>query len=172
MASYTEDHLVEQPAIQLMQHELGWDVVNCYDEWSGGVSNQGRDGKREVGGNIEHRTPNIEHRSEERMKSRTKSAAQRLNPDLPVEAIEGAVEEICRDRTALSLVVANREVDKLCWPSGLVLFALEQDRLRNRLKMNEFLFDLKTSARAMNGSSKLAIPLAIFHNPVATHEDT
>ncbi len=35
---YTEDHLVEQPAMQLMQHELGW----------------------EVGGNIEHRTPNIE----------------------------------------------------------------------------------------------------------------
>ena len=46
-SSYTEDHLVEQLAIQLMQHELGWDVVNCYDEWSGGVSNQGRDGKRE-----------------------------------------------------------------------------------------------------------------------------
>jgi hypothetical protein len=20
-----------------MQHELGWDVVNCYDEWNGGV---------------------------------------------------------------------------------------------------------------------------------------
>jgi hypothetical protein len=48
MSTYTEDHLVEQPAIQLMQHELGWDVVNCYEEWSGGVSNQGRDGKREV----------------------------------------------------------------------------------------------------------------------------
>jgi hypothetical protein len=31
-----EDHLVEQQAIQLMQHELGWEVVNCYDEWSGG----------------------------------------------------------------------------------------------------------------------------------------
>jgi hypothetical protein len=85
--SYTEDHLVEQPAIQLMQHELGWDVVNCYDEWSSGVSNQGRDGKREVGGNIEHRTPNIERRSEEKRKIR-------LNPDLPVEAIEGAVEGI------------------------------------------------------------------------------
>ena len=56
---YTEDHLVEQPAIQLMQDELGWDVVNCYDEWSGGVSNQGRDGKRE-GGNIELPTLNIE----------------------------------------------------------------------------------------------------------------
>ncbi|MEY4245727.1 MAG: hypothetical protein RLZZ245_3312, partial [Verrucomicrobiota bacterium] len=33
--------------IQLMQHELGWEVVSCYDEWSGGVSNQARDGKRE-----------------------------------------------------------------------------------------------------------------------------
>ncbi len=25
MSSYTEDHLVEQPAIQPMEHELGWD---------------------------------------------------------------------------------------------------------------------------------------------------
>jgi type I restriction enzyme R subunit len=76
MASYTEDHLIEQPAIHLMQHELGWDVVNCYDEWSGGVSNQGRDGKREVV-----------------LVSRLRPALQRLNPDLPVEAIERAVEE-------------------------------------------------------------------------------
>jgi hypothetical protein len=134
--SYTEDHLVERPAIQLMQHELGWEVVNCYDDptsltillrgferqelrrtgWSGGVSNQGRDGMRE-GGNIEHRTPNIEHRSEERMKSRTKSAEQRLNPDLPVDhssprlrmagAIEGAVEE--RGRGARHLATACGE---------------------------------------------------------------
>lgn len=37
----------------------------------------------------------------------------RLNPDSPAEAIEGAVEEICRDRTALSLAEANREIDKL-----------------------------------------------------------
>ena len=93
MSTYTEDHLVEQPAIQLMQHELGWGVVNCYDEWNGGLSNLGRDGKRE-GGNIEHRTPNIERRSEEIKKIRTNSALQRLNPDLPVEAIEGAVEEM------------------------------------------------------------------------------
>jgi hypothetical protein len=93
MSGYTEDHLVEQPAIQLMQGEQGWDIVNRYDEWSGGVSKQGRDGKREVGGNIEHRTPNIEHRSEEKGKKRTNSALRRLNPDVPMEAIEGAVEE-------------------------------------------------------------------------------
>jgi hypothetical protein len=40
----TEDHLVEQPATQLMQHELGWDVE----------------------GNIEHRTSNIEVEKRER----------------------------------------------------------------------------------------------------------
>ena len=96
MNSYTEDNLVEQPAIQLMKHGLGWEVVNCYDEWSGGVSDHGRDGKREVV-----------------LVSRLRPALQRLNPDLPVEAIEGAVEEICRDRTALSLPEANREIDKL-----------------------------------------------------------
>jgi len=107
MSSYTENHLVEQPAIQLMQDELGWDVVNCYDEWSGSVSSQRRDGKREVV-----------------LVSRLRPALQRLNPDLPVEAIEGAVEEICRDRTALSLVEANREIDKL--PSGNSKFKPEE----------------------------------------------
>jgi hypothetical protein len=44
--------------------------------------------------NIEHRTPNIEHRSEEKRKKRTNPVLQRLNPDLSVEAIEGAVEEM------------------------------------------------------------------------------
>ena len=32
MSSYTEDHLVEQPAIQLIQHELGGDVMNCFGD--------------------------------------------------------------------------------------------------------------------------------------------
>jgi type I restriction enzyme R subunit len=97
--SYTEDHLVEQPAIQFIRNELGWEVVNCHGEWDGGKSHLGRDGNREVV-----------------LVSRLRPALQRLNPDLPVEAIEGAVEEICRDRTALSLAEANREIDKL--PSG------------------------------------------------------
>jgi hypothetical protein len=29
MSSYTEDHLIEQPAIQLMEHEPGWDSLNA-----------------------------------------------------------------------------------------------------------------------------------------------
>ena len=43
MSGYTEDHLVEQPAIQLMQHELGWDVMNCFGEWA--LLRQGYEGQ-------------------------------------------------------------------------------------------------------------------------------
>ena len=48
MSAYTDDHLVEQPAIQLMQDELGWDFVKCWDEWISGVNDLGRDGKRTI----------------------------------------------------------------------------------------------------------------------------
>ena len=65
MSTHTEDHLAEQPAIQLMEIELGWEV--------GG------------GWNIELRTLNVELRSEEKRKKRLRSALQRLNPDLPVD---------------------------------------------------------------------------------------
>lgn len=75
--SYTEDHLGEQPAIQFIRNELGWEVVNCHGEWDGGKSKLGRDGKREVV-----------------LVSRQRPALQRLNPELPVEALEGAVEEM------------------------------------------------------------------------------
>jgi hypothetical protein len=196
MPAYTEDHLVEQPTIQLMQHELGWDVVNCYDDpsslklrrtgWNSGVSNQGRDGKPS--------SPRLRRpRREGVLVSRLRPALQRLNPDLPVEAIEGAVEEmeilndefwilngrggrsiahrLNRLHLALSLAEVSREIDKHRRPSSEVLFALEPDRLCNRLVINEFLFELKTSTRRRNRRSKLAIPLEIFHNPAATHED-
>jgi type I restriction enzyme, R subunit len=96
MSVDSEDQLVEQPAIQLMQHELGWDVVNCYGEWDGGTSSLERDGKREVV-----------------LRGRLTPALQPLNPDLPEAALDEAVEELNRDRTALSQAEANREIDKL-----------------------------------------------------------
>jgi hypothetical protein len=42
MATYTEDHLIEQPAIQLMEHESGWESMNAQDELLGrGFGGQG-----------------------------------------------------------------------------------------------------------------------------------
>jgi hypothetical protein len=96
MSGYTEDHLIEQPAMQLMEHELGWDSVNAWDEWSTGVSNLGRETRREVV-----------------LVSRLTPVLRTLNAELPAEALDAAVEELTRDRSALSLVEANREIDKL-----------------------------------------------------------
>ncbi|MEX2607764.1 MAG: type I restriction endonuclease subunit R [Kiritimatiellia bacterium] len=94
--SYTEDHLVEQPALQILEHELGWDSWNAYGEWSSGVSDLGRESKREVV-----------------LVSRLRPALLALNPSLPAAALDAAVEELSRDRSALSLVEANREIDRL-----------------------------------------------------------
>jgi len=56
--------------------------------------------------------PGREAKGEVMLTGRLKPALQRLNPELPSEA-QAAVEELTRDRSALSLVEANREIDKL-----------------------------------------------------------
>ncbi|GHC54353.1 type I restriction endonuclease subunit R [Roseibacillus persicicus] len=95
-SAYTEDHLVEQPAIQLMADELGWEAVNAFGEWASGKSSLAREAKREVV-----------------LVARLRPVLEKLNPELPAEALDAAVEELTRDRSALSLVEGNREIDKL-----------------------------------------------------------
>ncbi len=95
-SEYTEDHLVEQPAIELIRDELDWDYRNCYDEWASGASCLGREAKRDVV-----------------LIDRLRPALESLNPDLPAEAVDAAIEELTRDRSALSLAEANREIFRL-----------------------------------------------------------
>ena len=90
--AYGEDALVEQPAIALFG-ELGWTTQNCYHETYGPGGTLGR-----------------ENRAEVVLVSRLRAALKRLNPDLPVEARDAAVEEVARDRSAMLPVRANREV--------------------------------------------------------------
>lgn len=91
--SYTEDTLVEQPAIALLG-ELGWETYHAYDEFAqAGGSPLGRETKAEVV-----------------LTARLRPALERLNPGAPAEAVGQAVEEITRDRSRMSLVAANREV--------------------------------------------------------------
>jgi type I restriction enzyme, R subunit len=92
---YSEDSLVEQPAIELFK-ELGWDVANCYRESFGKSGTLGRETAAEVV-----------------LISRLRPALQKLNPDVPSQAIESAIQELTRDRSALSPVQANREIYKL-----------------------------------------------------------
>src|SRR5437867_3679157 len=93
--SYSEDSLVEQPAIEVFK-ELGWEAANCYQETFGANGFLGRETAAEVV-----------------LTSRLRPALAKLNPDLPLEAIESAIEQLARDRSAMSAVHANREIYKL-----------------------------------------------------------
>jgi type I site-specific restriction-modification system R (restriction) subunit len=53
--------------------------------------------------------------------SRLRAALERLNPALPPDAITAAVDELTRDRSAMSLEAANREV-YLCLKNGIKVF--------------------------------------------------
>ncbi len=89
---YTEDALVEQPAIALLS-TLGWETFNAYREFDHGVSPLGRETKAEVV-----------------LKTRLRLALLRLNPDVAVESIHQAIEELTRDRSRMAPVAANREI--------------------------------------------------------------
>jgi type I restriction enzyme R subunit len=105
--AYTEDQLVEQPAIGLFA-ELGWTTVSALEETFGAPSpglpatlshpmGEGASLGRETKGEVV-------------LVSRLRAALERLNPALPPEAITAAVDELTRDRAAMSLEAANREV--------------------------------------------------------------
>jgi type I restriction enzyme R subunit len=92
---YTEDQLVEQPAIKLLG-ELGWECANAYNETLGPDGTLGRD-----------------NRSEVLLLRRLRAAIERLNPDAPSEAVEQAVVEIAKPRTVMHYARANREIHEL-----------------------------------------------------------
>ncbi|MBA4150760.1 MAG: type I restriction endonuclease subunit R [Verrucomicrobia bacterium] len=106
---YTEDQLVEQPAIGLFA-ELGWKTVSAMEETFGPSGSLCRETKGDVV-----------------LLSRLSSALQRLNPTLPVSAIEAAMDILARDRSAMLLEQANREVYLLLKEGIKVSFADEGD---------------------------------------------
>ncbi len=93
--AYSEDQLVEQPAIGLFA-TLGWQTVSALEESFGAGGTLGRETKGEVV-----------------LVARLRAALCKFNPVLPPEAISNAVDELTRDRSAMSLEAANREVYRL-----------------------------------------------------------
>ncbi len=91
-SGYTEDALIERPAIALLA-SLGWQSVNAYHEFDHGASSLGRETKDEVV-----------------LKSRLREALLRINPEASPEAVHQAIEELTRDRSRMSAAAANREV--------------------------------------------------------------
>lgn len=92
---YTEDQLVEQPAIGLFA-ALGWQTLCALEETFGAGGTLGRETRGEVV-----------------LVERLRAALGKFNPTLPPEALSNAIDELIRDRSAMSLEAANREVYRL-----------------------------------------------------------
>ena len=92
---YSEDQLVEQPAISLFA-DLGWQIATGIDEIVGSNSTLGRDTRSDV-----------------ILTFRLRAVLSRINPLMPPEAIAVAVGELSRDRSAMLLPAANRELWQL-----------------------------------------------------------
>lgn len=90
---YSEDILVEQPAIALFAG-LGWQTIDAFYEVC----------------SPKHATLGRETTAEVVLIPRLRASLQLLNPDLPEEAFELAVEELSRDRSAMSMAAANQEM--------------------------------------------------------------
>ena len=88
----SEDALVEQPALGLLA-QLGWEVVDGFDEDLGPTGTLGRDSQSE---------PVLGHRLGDALRS--------LNPGVPQAALDEAAERLVQDRSAMGRVRANREV--------------------------------------------------------------
>jgi len=93
--TFTEDTLVEQPAIKLYS-ELEWETMLCWDEEFGADSDFGRNNRGDV-----------------ILPNRLRIAIKKLNPDAPELAIEEAIESVSRDRSAMSPIASNEDVYQL-----------------------------------------------------------
>lgn len=93
---FSENALVEQPAIALFE-ELGYVTANCfYEKFGGATSTLGRETSNDV-----------------ILWPRLRVALQKLNPNIASDAIQLAMDELAKDRSAMSLAHANREIYKL-----------------------------------------------------------
>lgn len=108
-SEFSESFLVERPAIELFG-KLGWQTADLLQEVLGAEGTFGRDNRQQVV-----------------LPSRLRAALEALNPNVPVAGITEAIDELTRDRSAMSAVNANREVYDLlkegakvsvCQPDG------------------------------------------------------
>ncbi len=96
MNPYSENQLVEQPAIALLK-EMGWHTQDCSNEFEYDIEIRiGRETKSDVV-----------------LTDRLRAALERLNPDATEDAIDAAIEELTQSRAVMNPVEANREIYNL-----------------------------------------------------------
>lgn len=94
MPNFISEDQIERALVQKLQHLHGFDSLDCYTEVPEDLNDgSGRASKWEV-----------------ILVDRVREAATRLNPDIPANAIEDALEKLLDRRQSMSLVATNQEV--------------------------------------------------------------
>ncbi len=94
MPNFISEDQIEQALVQKLQHLHGFDVLDCHTDNAEDLNDgSNRASKRDV-----------------ILMDRLREAALRLNPDIPREAIEGALEKLCERRQAMTQIAANQEI--------------------------------------------------------------
>lgn len=109
LTPYSEDVLIEQPAIELFK-SLGYEHENGFYEQIGESGTLGRVTQSEVV-----------------LKNRLKDALVRINPEIPANIINLALEDLTKDRTTLNPIVANQEIYKMIKDGIKVSISLDDD---------------------------------------------
>lgn len=132
------EEVLERATMALFE-EIGWKTTDAYDEVFGETPNDAK--RRPCLGRVTRR--------EVVLRPRLRGAMARLNPGLPPEALHAAAEELCRDRSAMGMARANREVYQMLRDGVPVTFQGEDGSERyervqaidweNRPGNNEFL---------------------------------
>ncbi len=93
--TYTEDGLVEQPAIALFD-SLNWDTETCWDEAFGDAEGDLAFGR--------------ETRNDVVLTNRLREALLKLNKGISSLILQEAIDEMCRDRSSMSDIAANEAI--------------------------------------------------------------
>jgi len=103
--TYTEDALVEQPAINLFK-EINWQTLNCFNETMGHADEITVDDFGSV-------SLGRETRGEVVLTTELRLALSAVNPNCTENEITQAIDEITRDRSAMSAIASNEACYKL-----------------------------------------------------------
>ncbi|MBI2634739.1 type I restriction endonuclease subunit R [Candidatus Peregrinibacteria bacterium] len=112
MNNYSEDFLVEQPAIKVFA-ELGYETQNCFDEKFGDNPTLGRKEMNDVA-----------------LLPRLEAALEKINPQLPRKALQMGVQEILRSRGHLGFAQANKELYGLI-KNGIKVSVVDDETTEN-----------------------------------------
>jgi type I restriction enzyme, R subunit len=123
MPNFISEDDIEQAVLQKLQDEYGYDSLNCFTANPDDINDgSGRSDKGDV-----------------ILEDRLRAAAIGINPDIPETAIDDALKELCDKRQAMSLIAANREVDRLIRDGVRVEFKDSEGRnRRERVKFIDF----------------------------------